>query len=176
MPISSESWRSLPGYEGMYEVSDQGHIRSVSRVISCGQRGGSRTLRGRIIRASPANPVGHLRTGLRGHDGRTHSVWVHRIVARAFIPNPDQLPYVLHGPGGPADNRVDNLRWGTAADNAADCQEFGSPFDYSARSRCRSGHDMTEANTYVPPGRPRERRCRTCMRANSSAWKRQKST
>lgn len=66
------------------------------------------------------NKLGHLCVTLYDEHGQRHKMWVHRLVALVHIPNPDNLPFVLHGLGGEADNSVTNLRWGDQSANEKD--------------------------------------------------------
>jgi len=165
-------WRPIEGFEGLYEVSDEGQIRSLERRVRSGQRGGFRTVGERILVANVANKNGHLRVGLR-KDGRTIPMWVHRAVAKAFIPNPEGHPYALHGPGGPADNRVSNLRWGTHSDNVLDMFRQG---ERKARTHCKRQHELTPENVYTPPGKPQVRACRKCHQARKKQYRQAKAS
>jgi hypothetical protein len=92
-----EQWRPVPGYEHGYEVSDQGNVRSLYRG-------------GRLLK--PATNRGYKQVVLYAPDGMTtkgHTV--HRLVAAAFIPNPQELPWVNHINGRKDDNRASNLEW-----------------------------------------------------------------
>lgn len=102
-----EEWRPVPGFEGLYEVSSLGRIRTVPRVVMR-SNGAPQTIRERI-RKPDTTPSGHLTVSLR-INGKSRPHPVHRLVALAFIPNPENKPNVLHGDNNPANNRVDNLR------------------------------------------------------------------
>ena len=106
-----EIWRSIEGYEGFYEVSNMGRVRSVDRVV------GNRKYAGKIL---------SLRTAKSGYrnitlskKGVERTFRVHRLVAQAFIPNPDNLPEVNHkNPirlGGT--DEATNLNWCTRMEN-----------------------------------------------------------
>lgn len=105
-----EEWREIPGYEGAYEVSNLGRVRSVDRRIPS-KNGSFAHRHGREI------TVYSLRKGYfgvrlsNGHTAKNCSV--HRLVANAFLPNPDNLPCVNHKDNDPSNNRVDNLEWCT---------------------------------------------------------------
>jgi hypothetical protein len=109
---SPERWLPVPGFEGFYEVSDFGRVRSVVRMTTRGIRGGG-------IRRPVPDRHGYLRMALSRY-GKVRSRYVHRLVALAFIgPNPPRQE-VRHGPGGKLDNRLVNLSYGTRADNEND--------------------------------------------------------
>ncbi len=105
-----EVWKDIAGYEGIYQVSDAGRVRSVARVNSQGAK----------LKGKPRKLIkdhnGYCVVGLtRDAVMRYHKV--HRIVAAAFIPNPDNLPQVNHTEGNKADNRACKLEWCTNQEN-----------------------------------------------------------
>lgn len=158
-----EKWRAVAGYEGLYEVSDMGRVRSLPRTI---RRPHTRDYHapGRVLKQRPANDHGHLAVTL-SREGFTEKMWVHRLVALAWCPRPDGADYVLHGPGGPTDNRASELRWGTAQENSDDKYVHGTVPVYVPATHCKWGHEFTEENTYRPPRRPGDRHCKECQRA-----------
>ena len=99
-----EEWRPIEGYEGLYEVSSYGRVRSLDKYDSM-----NRFLRGRILRLF-TDGLGYLRAQLYSNSKRK-SFLVHRLVAQAFIPNPDNLPQVNHRDENPSNDNVDNLEW-----------------------------------------------------------------
>lgn len=110
--MNTEIWKPVVGYEDLYEVSNLGQIRSLGNT-----RGPSR-FKGKItILRTEASWVGHLRVQLR-KDGKSKHYYVHRIVAAAFLPNPDKLPIINHKDCNPKNNNVDNLEWCTQKYNA----------------------------------------------------------
>ena len=111
-----EEWRAIEGYEGYYEVSNLGRVRSAERPY----KNGNGIKKARILKPS-VRKTGHKVVKLSLH-GKVSDYCVHRLVAQAFIPNPDNLPYVLHtislSAGGT--DEVSNLRWGTHEENMFD--------------------------------------------------------
>lgn len=101
--------RDVVGYEGMYSVTDEGDVISNRRVIDNG--------RGEYVRESVVLKPGYRDGGYQMvvlfKDGVGKSASVHRLVAEAFIPNPDNLPEINHKDENPANNRVENLEWCT---------------------------------------------------------------
>lgn len=95
-----EHWKAVVGYEGLYEVSDQGRIRSLNY---------HRTGKWKIIKLSQMKQ-GYLKAVLCKNKKAT-TYRVHRLVAMAFIPNPNNLPEINHINECPWDNRVENLEW-----------------------------------------------------------------
>lgn len=111
-------WRDIIGYEGYLQVSDEGQIRSVERLVR--HRNGSQMMiKSKIIIARP-DPKGYLKVRTSVNRRKT-CIKVHRAVAEAFIPNPDNKPQVDHIDGDKTNNCVKNLRWVTNREN----------FDYS---------------------------------------------
>ena len=101
-----EEWRIIEESKGKLEVSDHGKIRS--------------TKKGRILKLQ-VKDTGYHTTLITNPDTKKKSwVGVHRVVARAFIPNPNNLPQVRHKNHDRADNRVENLEWGSPEDNGGD--------------------------------------------------------
>lgn len=123
MDQSLERWRPVVGYEGLYEVSDQGRVRSLDRVAFLQGRH-KRPSRGRVLKPG-SNRRGYVHVGLH-KDGKRTTYTVHALVAQAFIgPRPEGM-HVCHGPGGKADNSLANLRYGTPKENQADRHRDGT--------------------------------------------------
>lgn len=91
--MKNEIWRPIKGYEGLYEVSNCGNVRSVDRVI-IDSDGVKRLLKGKIIKPAKQNK-GYLVCGL-WKNSKPKTITVHRLVAQAFLPNPDNLSEVNH--------------------------------------------------------------------------------
>lgn len=102
----NETWKPVRGYEGLYEVSDWGNVRS----LNYRRTGMVKLLKQRT------NQFGYQVIGLN-YDGKQHFNQVHRLVAEAFIPNPYNKPEVDHINTNRTDNRVENLRWVTKKEN-----------------------------------------------------------
>jgi len=112
-PPSPERWLPVAGFEGLYEVSDQGRIRSISRKTASGVRGG------KLLKGAPKNRYGHLKVSLTCGPVRVTRD-IHRLVAEAFLgPCPPGLE-TRHGAGRTSDNRVVNLSYGTRSENSQD--------------------------------------------------------
>lgn len=107
-----ERWLPVVGYEGLYEVSDRGIVRSLPRQTLTGMRGG-------YPLAGCLDAWGYPHVGLC-RDGKVRTRKVHRLVLEAFAgPRPPGME-ARHGPGGAGDAALANLQWGTPTENAAD--------------------------------------------------------
>lgn len=155
-----EVWRPVPGFEGAYEASSFGRIRSLERKARNG-----RLWPGVMLKACQ-HPNGHLQVTLSLHNSKGRQ-WVHRLVLLSFLgPAPAGME-AIHRNGDPQDNHLDNLEWGTRARNVRDQVRHGVHF-CASKTHCPQGHPYDAGNTYNEPGGA-HRKCRTCMRAQ---WKR----
>ena len=117
------SFLPVKGYEGLYEVNDLGQVRSVDRTV-LGKDGVSYRKRGRILRPSVIKDTGYLGVSLwRGNQGETH--YVHRLVAEAHVPNPDDKPEVNHKDGVRTNPHSSNLEWCTRLENVEHAIQTG---------------------------------------------------
>jgi hypothetical protein len=114
----TEQWKDVPGYEGQYQVSDAGNVRSLDRKLEQMSRWGTLyTKKSAGIMLRPGRmPGGHMSVAL----GRGNSQCVHKLVLLAFVGPPPAGHECLHGNGVPSDNRLANLRWGTRSENIRD--------------------------------------------------------
>lgn len=113
-----EIWKDVKGYDGIYQVSNLGRVKSLERGVQyIGSNGKScwRINRERILK-SPIASHGYPNIGLR-FEGNVKVVCVHRLVADAFLPNPDNKETVNHKNGDKTNNNVNNLEWATNAEN-----------------------------------------------------------
>jgi hypothetical protein len=115
----SERWLAIPGYEGFYEVSDQGHVRSVRHMTRAGWRGG------KLLKPFPDSD-GYLRVNLSRHGVITGLRPVHGLVLLAFTGPMPPGQQVRHGTGGKRDNRLANLCYGTPLEQSDDKRRDGT--------------------------------------------------
>lgn len=108
-------WRDIKGFEGLYQVSNMGEVRSLDHYAPC-KCGHWRLYKGRQIK-SKIDIHGYACVGLRKSGQAQRFVKVHRLVAEAFIDNPENKPQVNHLNENRGDNRVENLEWVTAKEN-----------------------------------------------------------
>jgi len=111
-----EEWRDIPGYEGKYQVSDRGRVKSCARHIHW-FRGRTRPLPERVMQTPPMYR-GYLHVHLK-HAGDRKRFFVHQLVAIAFLENPDGKPYVNHIDRDKRNNHISNLEWVTEKENTA---------------------------------------------------------
>lgn len=102
-----EEWRDIPGYEGLYAVSNLGNIKSLKRFVNVSTR--NRIIKEKLLTPTPGH-YGYLFVNL-SKSGIHRVYYVHKIVAEVFIPNPDMFPIVKHKDGNKQNNSVDNLEW-----------------------------------------------------------------
>lgn len=114
----TEHWLPVKGYEGMYEVSDTGRVRSLDRYVEYEHYGGVSISKkkGRELTAivGKSNPYAYVTLCKNGIHKR---IRLHRIVAEAFVPNPNNYPVVNHKDEKHTNNRADNLEWCTTLYN-----------------------------------------------------------
>lgn len=113
----------IPNYEGIYEISDIGEVRSVDRVI-IGNDGIAYSRKGRLLKPSPHKDLEYLQVSLWKHNKGT-SYYIHRLVAKVFLPNPYNLMEVNHKNGIRYDNTVNNLEWVTSSQNSQHAVDTG---------------------------------------------------
>lgn len=104
----NEEWRDIPGYEGKYQVSNLGQVKSCTRTRN-GKKGTIAIVKERVLKLK-TDKDGYKEVAL-SLDGKLKYYRVHRLVAMAFIPNPLNLPLINHKDENPANNNVDNLEW-----------------------------------------------------------------
>lgn len=169
MDATQETWLPVVGYEGRYEVSSHGRIKSLARRDIGNGRGGYRDWP-EVIRRQFDHKLGYKMVRLH-LDGHRSGKYVHALVLEAFVgPRPDGM-YACHSDGNPANNCVDNLRWDTPSANQQDSIRHGTHAEAS-KTHCGRGHEFTLENTYVHPVK-KSRQCRQCVRdANSAKRKR----
>lgn len=112
--MENEIWKPVVGFEGLYEVSSFGRVKSLERVMHR-KNSGDIVIKERIMCPTP-NFKGYLYVKLYNY-GRPKMKKIHRLVAEAFIPNPLNKPHIDHIDTDKRNNNVDNLRWVTASEN-----------------------------------------------------------
>lgn len=124
-----EIWKDIEGYEGLYMISSMGRVKSVDRQVR--KENYFRTVRENFLKQR-LGKHGYVQVTLC-KDGRMKTYLIHRLVAKAFIPNPESKPYIDHINTIKTDNRTDNLRWVTRKENGQ------NPLSRLHRSECQKG-------------------------------------
>lgn len=143
----SEVWLDIKGFEGIYQVSSIGRVRSLDRFITAGNQHSrfERFIKGRILKPRSSKSrgldTGYLRVRLIGN-GKDVNKCIHKLVAEAFIPNPNNKPQVDHIDSNVRNNCVSNLRWCTQSEN--NCYRYAKEFqmdliDYLEDLKNRNG-------------------------------------
>lgn len=110
----NEVWKDIPGYEGCYQASSLGNIKSLSRLVGH-PKGGLKLTKEKIIKKQKGSN-GYLIVGIY-KNGEGGSKTVHRLIALTFIENPDNKKEVNHKDGHKKNNTVENLEWATVSEN-----------------------------------------------------------
>lgn len=163
-----ERWLPVVDFEGYYEVSNLGRVRSLDRRIPHGGGRGLRRIKGRIL-AQKVDEEGRRQVDL-WVENVGHTRRVHNLVLTAFVGSRPPGLNGLHNNGDPADNGVLNLRWDTQSENLYDEVRHGT-HRQSSKVRCPYKHLLREPNLvryFATRGR---RSCLACDRARGLARK-----
>lgn len=125
-----EEWRPIVGYEGLYEVSNTGKVKALERLVM--NNGGLQHKHERILK--PNFNKNNRGTVVLCKNGYTYATTVHRLVAQAFIPNPENKPCIDHIDTNIRNNHVNNLRWCTQKENC------NNPLTRQHGSQAKMGH------------------------------------
>ena len=144
-----EIWKPIEGYEGYYEVSNLGRVRSLERFIQRKGTHGGQTVHGKI-KSQETNNKGYLMVNLMKNN-RTRVVTVHRLVATAFVenPSPKEFVFVNHKDENTLNNRAENLEWCTPKYNS----NYGTNIERIRNRSCEaSGIHPVETIVTFPSG------------------------
>lgn len=98
-----EIWKDIKGYEGLYQISNLGNVKSLRKNV--------------ILKCSKCSREGNYYKAGLYKNGKTKTILVHKLVANAFIPNPNNLPCINHKDENKLNNKADNLEWCTYKQN-----------------------------------------------------------
>lgn len=135
-----EIWKPIVGWEGLYEASTHGRIRSLDRVVH--HPLGPKRRKGALMKQS-TTATGYRFLTIR-KDGRGQTLFVHRLVLEAFVGPCPQGMECRHMDGNSSNNRLENLSWGTARENAADRDTHGT----TARGERHGQSKLTEGDIH----------------------------
>lgn len=155
--LTFETWKDVPGYEGYYQASDQGRIKSLDRRIP-DRRTGAKTVSGRLLVPGSSNRP-YLTVVLQ-RCGKRSTRKVHSVVAETFLGPRPKGYNVCHRNGDGSDNRLSNLCYDTQSRNIRDSVVHGTHRN-TRKSHCKRGHLLSGYNVYVHPAN-NSRVCRTC--------------
>ena len=113
--LMEEIWKDVVGYEGLYQVSSLGRVKSLERLVKNDNKGGFRLIKEKILSLCSSGRQ-YYYVSLR-KNSLPKKVYVHRLVAEVFLPNPENKPCVDHLNTDKFDNRVENLKWCTCKEN-----------------------------------------------------------
>lgn len=113
---TNEEWRDVAGYEGLYMVSNYGRVKSLPRVYRSGRSHSLIKMTEERLLSIDQGKNGYISVALT-KNANTKRFLVHRLVAQAFIQNPDNLPCINHLDRDRSNNSVDNLEWCTQQQN-----------------------------------------------------------
>lgn len=135
-----EIWLDVANYEGLYQVSSFGNVKSLDRIVKTKNR--SDYLRKGKIQKKSINSFGYEVVGFT-IDSKTKIFSVHRLVATTFIINPDNKPQVNHIDGNKINNNKSNLEWCTCSENQIHSVKIGLSFpSYPILKRSKNGRSL----------------------------------
>jgi len=163
----AERWLPVVGYEGSYEVSDIGRVRSLERVVTF-KDGRRRTIRACTLRLR-SQKSGHLYVTLC-KSGTTKHHRVHRLVLAAHYGPPSEGQVARHLDGNPKNNVLGNLAWGSVQENTRDTVRHGH-HHLTMRAECPRGHKLEAPNLVAYEAKQGHRKCKACHRGRSRCVK-----
>lgn len=159
--IEPEQWRAIAGYEGSYEISDHGNVRSLPR-----KGGDGKNYKGRVLKPS-TTARSRIRQIILFKDGERYSSTIHKLVLHTFVGEPKPGEEAIHNDGDAANNHVSNLQWGTSVDNAQAIIARGNNI-HRRKERCPRGHLLELPNLTAYSIRQNWRSCLSCSKAHRS--------
>lgn len=139
---NNETWRDIPEYNGRYQASNSGRVRSTDKVV-LKSNGTSELYKGKILKPF-ASTGGYLYVTIAKEQNKFYPVRLHRIIAKTFIPNPYGFSQINHINEDKTDNRVENLEWCTGKYN----MNYGHRIDKFSSSMRNNPSLSKEVNQY----------------------------
>lgn len=166
-------WRTIPGWEGLYEVSEDGQVRTIEHQVMR-SNGAPQRVRQRTLKPFLSTGRGYATYKLY-RDGKGRAYYSHVLVALAFIgPRPSAEVDICHRDDDRTNNHYSNLRYDTKSENMLDRVRNGKHHN-SVKTHCPKGHPYSGANLIVRRD-GRARSCRACTYARTRAYQARKAT
>ena len=160
--MENEIWKSVVGYEGFYEVSNMGRVRSVERWVRASNKTDSLRLSPAKVRSLSVKSSGHLKVSLY-REGKEKTHHVHTLVLTSFVGPRPEGQEGCHNNGDPSDNHLTNLRWDTKSENSLDKGRHGTDHKKNI-THCPKGHELKSPNLTADFERTGHRKCKACSR------------
>ena len=135
-----EVWADIKGYEGLYQISTFGNVKSLSRSVKH-SNGGTKILRERMLKTKINSTTGYKEISL-SKDGKQKYHLIHKLIAEAFIDNPHRLPVVNHIDGCKTNNDIFNLEWATYSENIRHAFANGLSHNNMTNEISRAGNEV----------------------------------
>lgn len=158
-----EEWRDVPHYEGIYQASNHGRVKSLERIVKI-RTGGERRYGGITLKPQTGSH-GYLSVSLfKDKKPRQHTI--HSLVLSAFQRSKKDGEVCRHLDGNPLNNHTENLVWGSYRENGKDAVRHGRNVQAN-RKNCIRGHVLASPNLCSPRSNrdPDQRECLSCARA-----------
>lgn len=162
-----EIWKPVKGFEGLYEVSSEGRVRSLDRT-GVDARGRAYSSTGQIIRPSTGK-YGYKRVILYAPGVRAKTGQIHSLVLESFVGPRPPGGVCRHLDGDPANNHLENLTWGTPSENMYDRAAHGTDHQRS-KTHCPRGHRLADPNLQGWKMQNGQRSCKACHQARSDQF------
>lgn len=141
-PTEVVEWKDISGYEGLYQVSSDGQVKSYDLKVKY-PTGTVRIQKGRVLK--PGNQSGYCRVNL-AKDGKIYPWLIHRLVAITFIPNPENKREVNHIDFDRRNNNIENLEWVTPSENCLHNIKHGRNLGPTKNFHNKHGKDASRYN------------------------------
>jgi uncharacterized protein YerC len=175
-----ETWKDIEGYEGLYQVSNLGRIKSFDKTIMVKIKNQNIvTKKGKILKPNNNNNSGYNKVTL-SKEGTNKPFTIHRLVAKAFIDNPENKPFVNHKDGNKLNNCVSNLEWVSLKENTQHafenglCDEMIKKFSKKVKQYDNNYNFIKEWNSFHEiereTGMSATYICRVCKSPNNKAY------
>lgn len=158
----NEVWKEIPGYEGFYEASNLGRVRSMERWVRASRTTDTLRLSPAKLRSLSTKKSGHIKVSLY-REGKERTHHVHSLVLTTFVGPRPEGKEACHNNGVPSDNSLTNLRWDTKRENNLDKGRHGTDHKRN-RTHCPRGHELKQPNLVNGDFLKGYRNCKACSR------------